>query len=132
MLDNNISTPTEPSDRKSQVVIEYAYRSRETDPKTWVFWVHASSGARFEESYRKIAERLQLYEWKEQKADILGMVQGWLSDENKWPVEDGVGQCRQCQGDVSAVEWRDCCANNKRRRPITHWLTTSPHVYTAR
>ena len=57
-------------------------------PRRGCSGVHASSGARFEESYRKIAERLPLNGWNEPKADILGMVQGWLSDENngRWRV----------------------------------------------
>ncbi|KAJ9616992.1 hypothetical protein H2200_000713 [Cladophialophora chaetospira] len=67
---------------KSQLAIEYAYRVREANPMTWVFWVHASSAARFEESYKKIAERIKLSGWNEPKADILGMVCAWLSDEN--------------------------------------------------
>ncbi|ERF75281.1 hypothetical protein EPUS_00073 [Endocarpon pusillum Z07020] len=73
---------------KSQLAIEYAYRVQEADPKTWIFWVHASSAARFEESYKKIAERAQLAGWNEPKADILGMVYGWLSDENngRWTM----------------------------------------------
>jgi hypothetical protein len=50
--------------------------------------VHASSAARFEESYKKIAERVQLTGWNEPKTDILGMVYGWLSDENngRWTM----------------------------------------------
>ncbi|KIX06114.1 uncharacterized protein Z518_04088 [Rhinocladiella mackenziei CBS 650.93] len=73
---------------KTQLAIEHAYRVREDDPKTWVFWVHASSAARFEESYKKIAERVQLARWDEPKADVLGMVHGWLSDENngRWTM----------------------------------------------
>jgi tetratricopeptide (TPR) repeat protein len=47
-----------------------------------VFWVHASSATRFEESYRNIAARLRLPGWNEPKADVLGMVYGWLSDES--------------------------------------------------
>jgi hypothetical protein len=62
--------------RKSQLAIEYAYRVRRAHPNTWVFWVHASSGARFEESYKTIAERVQLTGWNEPKAEILGMVSG--------------------------------------------------------
>ena len=46
-----------------------------------MFWVHASSAARFEESYKKIAQRVQLPGWDEPQADVLGMVSGWLSDE---------------------------------------------------
>ncbi|KIX03312.1 uncharacterized protein Z518_06864 [Rhinocladiella mackenziei CBS 650.93] len=66
---------------KTQLAIEYAHRVREADPAKWVFWVHASNAARFEESYQKIAERLQLTGWNEVKADILAMVHGWLSNE---------------------------------------------------
>src|SRR5437762_11014181 len=73
--------PTEPQQRKSQLAIEYAYRVRETRPETWVFWVHASTAARFEESYRKVAAQLRLTGWNEPKVDVLGMVYGWLSDE---------------------------------------------------
>ncbi|KAL6240402.1 hypothetical protein RBB50_012684 [Rhinocladiella similis] len=73
---------------KSQLAIECAYRTREQDPDRWVFWAHASSAARFAESYKKIAERVQLAGWHEPKADILGMVHGWLSDENngRWTM----------------------------------------------
>ena len=63
-------------------MIEYAYRVRDEDPQTWVLWVHASSAARFQESYKSIAQRLQLNGWNEPKVDILGMVHGWLSNEN--------------------------------------------------
>jgi hypothetical protein len=53
-----------------------------------VFWVHASSATRFEESYRKIAVRLRLPGWDEPKADVLGMVHRWLSDESnvRWTM----------------------------------------------
>ncbi|KAK5023999.1 hypothetical protein LTR13_011017 [Exophiala sideris] len=67
---------------KTQVAIEYAYRVQDESPKPWVFWVHASSRVRFEESYKDIAQRLQLAGWQDPKADILGMVHNWLSDEN--------------------------------------------------
>jgi hypothetical protein len=53
-----------------------------------VFWVHASSATRFEESYRNIAARLQLPGWDEPKADMLGMVHRWLLDESnvRWTM----------------------------------------------
>lgn len=38
--------------------------------------MHASSVAKFEQSYKEIAEQLQLPGWNEPKADILGMVIG--------------------------------------------------------
>jgi hypothetical protein len=62
-------------------VIEYAYQVRDKRPDVWVFWVYATRVARFEESYKKIAEREQRPRWNEPKVDILGMVSSWLSNE---------------------------------------------------
>jgi hypothetical protein len=77
-----------PQERKSQLAIEYAYRVRDTQPQTWVFWAHASSVTRFEEGYRKIAAHLRLTGWNEPKADNFSMVHGWLSDETngRWTM----------------------------------------------
>ncbi|KAI9759097.1 MAG: hypothetical protein M1840_003516 [Geoglossum simile] len=66
---------------KSQLAVEYSYRVREKSPATWVFWVHASSIARFEEGYRKIAERAKLPGWDRPDVDILRLVYSWLCDE---------------------------------------------------
>ena len=67
--------------RKSQLAIEYSYQVRERSPNTWVFWVHASSVARFKESYREIAERVKIAGWDHPEADILRLVYNWLRDE---------------------------------------------------
>ncbi|KAJ5682791.1 hypothetical protein N7462_005956 [Penicillium macrosclerotiorum] len=40
---------------KSQLAIELCYRLRDKFSDTWVFWVYASSTARFQQSYREIA-----------------------------------------------------------------------------
>lgn len=45
---------------KSQLAIEHCYRLRDRSPDTWVFWVHASSSVRIEESVREIAEAFKL------------------------------------------------------------------------
>ncbi|KAH0533881.1 hypothetical protein FGG08_007500 [Glutinoglossum americanum] len=66
---------------KSQLAVEYSYRVRDKSPATWVFWVHASSIARFEEGYRKIAERAKLPGWDQPDVDILRLVYSWLCDE---------------------------------------------------
>ncbi|KAF2175866.1 hypothetical protein K469DRAFT_52280 [Zopfia rhizophila CBS 207.26] len=66
---------------KSQLAVEYSYRVQENSPATWVFWVHASSRARFEEGYRKIAERAKLPGWDQPDVDILKLVHSWLCDE---------------------------------------------------
>ena len=67
--------------RKSQLAIEYAYRVRAKSPQTWVFWVHASTRARFDEGYKMIADALKLRGRDDPKTDILQLVAGWLRDE---------------------------------------------------
>ncbi|KAL6406227.1 hypothetical protein AUP68_10396 [Ilyonectria robusta] len=67
--------------RKSQVAIHYAHEVRQTSPDTWVFWVHASSRARFEEAYRNIADKLQLPGRDDPKRNVLQLVCAWLCDE---------------------------------------------------
>ncbi|KAH8586005.1 P-loop containing nucleoside triphosphate hydrolase protein, partial [Bisporella sp. PMI_857] len=71
---------------KSQLIIEYAYRIREEFPQTWVFWVHASNRARFEEGYKAIADRLEIPGRDELKLDILQLVSNWLysADNCHW------------------------------------------------
>ena len=73
-------------DRKSQVAIEYAYRTREAYPDTWVFWVHAGSVARLEQDYRYIGKAFCLPGWDEKETDIFKVVHDWLCDEanGKW------------------------------------------------
>ncbi|OCL12963.1 hypothetical protein AOQ84DRAFT_274600, partial [Glonium stellatum] len=68
---------------KSQLAIEYAYRTRERSPNTWVFWVHASNAARFEKSYRDIANFLKVSGRKNPKANIFLLVHDWLRDERR-------------------------------------------------
>ncbi|KAF2185579.1 hypothetical protein K469DRAFT_687903 [Zopfia rhizophila CBS 207.26] len=73
---------------KSQIAIEYAYRVRESASQTWVFWVHASNAARFEQVYRDIAVKVELPGHDDPKADILRLVYNWLCDERngRWLI----------------------------------------------
>ncbi|KFY40005.1 hypothetical protein V495_05647 [Pseudogymnoascus sp. VKM F-4514 (FW-929)] len=66
---------------KSQIVIEYAYRVRESAPQTWVFWVHGSNSSRFKQAYTDIAAWIELPGRDDPKADILRLVYNWLCDE---------------------------------------------------
>src|SRR5277367_5892418 len=68
--------------RKSQLAIEYSHRIREESPETWVFWVHASTTARFEEGYRRIAERVKIDGWDKPEVDVLRLVSNWLCNES--------------------------------------------------
>ncbi|EON69996.1 hypothetical protein W97_09262 [Coniosporium apollinis CBS 100218] len=66
---------------KSQLAIQYSYQVRRSSPQTWVFWVHASTGARFEEGYKLIADRLELPGRDGAQVNILQLVSNWLCDE---------------------------------------------------
>ena len=51
----------------------------------WVFWVHASNVARFEQGYREIAEQAKIPDRSKPKIDIFKLVYDWLCDEkSKW------------------------------------------------
>ncbi|KFY87014.1 hypothetical protein V500_07258 [Pseudogymnoascus sp. VKM F-4518 (FW-2643)] len=68
---------------KSQLAIEYAYRTQERSPKTWVFWVHASNAARFEQSFRDIANCVKIFGRQNPEANIFQLVHDWLRDDRK-------------------------------------------------
>ncbi|KAH8651580.1 hypothetical protein BGZ60DRAFT_436624 [Tricladium varicosporioides] len=68
---------------KSQLAIEYAYQTRDQSPKTWVFWVHASNAARFEQSFQEIANRVKTPGRQDPAANIFQLVYNWLSDDRK-------------------------------------------------
>ncbi|USP77112.1 kinesin [Curvularia clavata] len=70
---------------KSQLAIEYAYRTRERSPETWVFWVYASNAVRFEQSYREIANRVKLTGREDPQTNIFELVYNWLcSTKQQW------------------------------------------------
>jgi hypothetical protein len=71
--------------RKSQLAIQYSYNVLEASPQMWVFWVHASTRARFEEACRGIADRLELPRRNDPKINIRQLVSNWRSNEaNGW------------------------------------------------
>ncbi|PSN62774.1 hypothetical protein BS50DRAFT_612957 [Corynespora cassiicola Philippines] len=68
---------------KSQLAIEHGYRTAERWPERWVFWVHASNAARFEQGFRDIADRVKLAGRSDPQANIYKLVHDWLRDERK-------------------------------------------------
>lgn len=72
--------------RKSQLAIEYSYQVRSESPAIWVFWVQASNEARFEQSFRDIADQVKIPGRQDPKAYIFKLVENWLRDEKngKW------------------------------------------------
>ncbi|CAG8947722.1 unnamed protein product [Penicillium salamii] len=65
---------------KSQLAIEYSYQVRSKSPATWVFWVHASNEARFEQSFRDIADQVKIPGRQDVKVNIFKLVENWLRD----------------------------------------------------
>ncbi|KAJ5633693.1 hypothetical protein N7528_001535 [Penicillium herquei] len=68
---------------KSQLVIEYCYRIRSLSSATWVFWIHASSAARFEQGFRDMADYVKIPGRQNPNVNIFTLVQQWLRDEKK-------------------------------------------------
>jgi len=48
-----------------------------------VFWIHASNAARFEQSFRDIANYVKISGRKNPQADIFQLVHDWLRDDRK-------------------------------------------------
>jgi hypothetical protein len=53
---------------------------RESTPDTWVFWIHASNAARFEQGYQQIAAVAEIPGRDDPKINILQLVYQWLCD----------------------------------------------------
>ena len=70
---------------KSRIAIEYCYRYRAKEPKADIFWVHASSHARFEEAYKDIARELTIPGHTDPNLDCLDLVVRYLSDDANGP-----------------------------------------------
>ena len=73
----NISTG-----RKSQIAIEYAYRTRNWYPHRHIFWVYAANSTRFDQAYQEIARHLKLDGYNDPKVDTGHLVYEWLNAEN--------------------------------------------------
>ena len=93
----------------------------------WIFWVHASSLARFEDSYKKIAESLEIPGRHEPQVDICSLVQVWLSrpDQVFWVmVVDNADDEGVVLGRVSAGSREK---NESTSQPLSYHLPCSPH-----
>jgi hypothetical protein len=61
---------------------------RETFPDTWVFWIHASTHGRYEQSVRDIADLARIPGRSESTADIYNLFRDWLREKasRKWLI----------------------------------------------
>ncbi|KAG4431757.1 hypothetical protein IFR05_012756 [Cadophora sp. M221] len=71
---------------KTSLVIELVHRTREKHKDCSIFWIPATTMESVQQAYRDIAQRLQISGWKEENADILGLVRDFLSgkDGGQW------------------------------------------------
>ncbi|KAJ6016454.1 hypothetical protein N7540_011045 [Penicillium herquei] len=71
---------------KTRLVIEYCHRVRQQSTDTWVFWAHASTTARCEESLRNLADRAKIPGREDRNVNIFQLFGNWLQDGNigKW------------------------------------------------
>jgi predicted component of type VI protein secretion system/UDP-2,3-diacylglucosamine pyrophosphatase LpxH len=91
-----------------------------------VLWVHASNAARFEQSYRDIADRFKIPERKDPRADIFKLVYDWLcSTKDRWLlVLDNVDDARFLV-DVPVAQ-RDEAANSRSApKPLRSYIPYS-------
>ncbi|KUJ24020.1 uncharacterized protein LY89DRAFT_604339, partial [Mollisia scopiformis] len=114
---------------KSQLAIEHAYRTRDLSPETWVFWVHASNAARFEQSFRDIADRVKIFGRQNPAANIFQLVHNWLCDDRKgkWVlildnVDDAGFLIRDQSGSQDDQKGSNGCGNV---RPLVSYLPRS-------
>jgi hypothetical protein len=73
-------------DSKSQIALQYAYKVKEENPETSIFWVFAGNRERFERDYTAIAKGLSLPGHNDPEVDILNLVKGSLikPEFGKW------------------------------------------------
>lgn len=71
--------------RKSQIAVEYAYRRKDHHANCSTFWIHGSTAARFEESYKRIATEFQFPGLADPQIDVLQLVRNWLESQYQVP-----------------------------------------------
>jgi hypothetical protein len=92
-----------------------------------VFWVHASNVARFEQSYRDIADRVKITGRRDPQANIFKLVHDWLCDcKQRWLlVLDNVDDARFLLGGQAKVDGQSPTTNAPViQKPLREYL---PH-----
>jgi tetratricopeptide (TPR) repeat protein len=84
----NVVSRSNKNYRKTQIVLEAMYRRKTVMPASSAFWVNGSSYNNFSDSYMRIAQRMNIPGWNNEKSDILKLVFDWLqSDESgEWAM----------------------------------------------
>ena len=67
---------------KTQIALELAYRTRIKRPDCSVFWIPATSAENVHQAYLEIGRQLQVLGIENTEAEVVRLVQSYLSDEN--------------------------------------------------
>ncbi|KAH0534097.1 hypothetical protein FGG08_007306 [Glutinoglossum americanum] len=67
---------------KTQIVLEFAYRKRESSPGCSIFWIPTNNPTTFEQAYLQIGRLLQIPGITEENADVKQLVKMRLSQES--------------------------------------------------
>ncbi|KAM0287770.1 hypothetical protein ACHAQH_000302 [Verticillium albo-atrum] len=70
---------------KSQLALRFAQHVQDDFPDTSTFWIHGTSKATFEESYRALADVFEIPGRHEQGANVLALVRNWLQRDDVGP-----------------------------------------------
>jgi hypothetical protein len=89
-----------------------------------VFWVHASNAARFEQSFRDIADRVKIFGRQDPKANIFKLVHDWLchSKERWLLVLDNVDDARYLLDVQASGQVQHCDDWRSASRPLYRYL----------
>ena len=68
--------------RKSQIAIEYAYRFRQSQPQSHIFWIYAANSTQFVQSYQDVARKLRLPGYDDSGVDPCKLVYKWLDEDD--------------------------------------------------
>ena len=93
-----------------------------------MFWVHASNAARFEQSYREIADRLRIAGRKDPQAKVVKLVYDWLCNKKntKWLlILDNVDDARFLF-EPSPLNREGPGSGEVSRQPLFAYLPQSP------
>ena len=67
---------------KTQVILEFAYRTRESDPDCSIFWLPATNVESLQHAYLEAGEQLGISGINEEQTDVKKLVQDRLSQES--------------------------------------------------
>jgi tetratricopeptide (TPR) repeat protein len=95
-----------------------------------VFWVHASTLARFEEGYRRIANAVKLPDYDKPEANILQLIHNWLCDEanGHWVMAiDNADDPSVLFGQPDRTKGSECNGSAQASGCLANFLPQSPN-----